>query len=98
MVDYTKREDYECAASLIAVRLEERRECMRNPKSSSSDTGMLLNDDFSHGEFGKQARRIAQGKHLLLLAPQVPRRLPDPRSLNAASRHPMTIARKSARL
>ena len=60
------------------------------------EADMLPEYDFSHGERGKYAKRMAGGSNVVLLAPDVAEFFPDAQSVNAALRALVAIARKTA--
>jgi hypothetical protein len=48
--------------------------------------GMRAEYDFSQGERGKYARRAAQGTNVVVLDPDVAKKFPDSKSVNASLR------------
>lgn len=64
-------------------------------KSAATKDEMLPQFDFRGGVRGKYAARFAQGTNVVLLAPDVAKRFPTARSVNAALRS-LIASRKSA--
>jgi hypothetical protein len=57
-----------------------------NKSSKPTQNGMREEYDFSQGERGKYTRRHAQGTNVVVLAPDVAKKFPNSKSVNASLR------------
>ena len=59
---------------------------MKTKPSKPTRNGMREEHEFSQGERGKYARRFAQGTNVVVLDPDVAKKFPNAKSVNASLR------------